>query len=429
MATLQDRAEFGRRCRAAARAARAAPHAPLAAAAAAAGVSGSALSGALRGFRPRGRCASLAAVASESPVAHMQQARRWYPPAVARRLADEAGSFDAGDAVAVAGVAGWRSRTVQDPGVSRAGLAVAACTGSRSDRAGVLRNGVCPAVFVVAMASDPDDEIRAEAAAVVSCPQIVLGALAADYAAVLQVVSNPSTADSVLAAAAVGYLVDSVVDALADNPNLGAAALTVMARHDDCEVRAAAADHERSSPCLLEMLATDNDDEIREFAARNPNCGQTTLARLAHDPVWEVKAAVAANPNTVPDTLRMLAADDDYDVIRNVADHNKCDQSIVAVLADHHQIDARIAAARHRRCSPHTLEVLARDAQWQIRAAVATNGGCAQKLLQRLAADDDFDVRSGVCANPNITPDLLGMLTADEHHTVRICAEEAAAQI
>ena len=338
---------------------------------------------------------------------------------------------------AAAGMAGWRTRGVEDTAASRAVLIAASLTDRRSTRAGVLWNPSCPAAVVAASVSDPDAMIRTAAAAAVSCPQTALGRLTFDSNTdvVLAVVKNPAAGDAVLAAAAADkQLTLAVIDAFAERRDLGAAALGVLARHHDHEARMVSAAHERSAASLLSVLAYDDYNKIREMVAGNVNCHPTTLDRLAEDPA--VRAAVAGNSNTGSDTLLVLASDTDDDVIANVSTHHRCDESVVAVLAARYRSSARTRAssartraAYHRCCDPQTLAVLAKDADWEVRSAVAANSVCGQALLAELAEDDHFSVRCAVCQNPNTAADLLEKLAADENWLVRAYAAAAAESI
>ena len=430
VATFHARTASRDERRAGVRCARSAPVASLEDAAAAAGMSQRALSGALRGFRRRGRCDSIAAVAAESTNHQIRAAvasLRVCPPAVARLT--EPGLAHPAPAAA-AGMAGWSIRGVEDTAASRAVLIAASLTGRRSTMAAVLRNPSCPAAVVAASVSDPDAMIRNAAATAVSCPQTALGRLAFDSNTnvVLAVVKNPAAGDAVLAAAAADkQLALAVIDAFAERHDLGAAALGVLARHYYHEARIVSAAHERSAASLLSMLAYDDDKEVREIVAGNVNCHPTTLDRLAEDPA--ARAAVAGNPNTRSDTLLVLASDTDEAVIANVSTHHRCDKSVVAVLAARYRSDARIRAAYHRCCDPQTLAVLAQDDDQEVRSAVAANSVCGQALLAELAEDEECSVRSAVCQNPNISADLLEKLAADENRLVRAYATAAAESV
>ncbi len=89
----------------------------------------------------------------------------------------------------------------------------------------------------------------------------------------------------------------------------------------------------------LEILAKDEDCYIRARVARNPNASPETLKVLASDEDWVVRCMVAENPNAPLKSLELLATDERYYVRLMVAENPNCNQIIERlVLMTEHQL-------------------------------------------------------------------------------------------
>lgn len=228
-------------------------------------------------------------------------------------------------------------------------------------------------------------------------------------------------------------------EAVAGNPGLTLSLLRELARDPDWWVRATVAEHPAATPNLLCALAGEaHHVVIRENVAAHPHAGVETLRSLARDPEAGVRRAVAGNPGAPPDALAHLAGEPSARVREAVAAHPLTPPGVLRALEEDpnervrglallrrpttgedalrvaHETrrrSVRLAVAAHPNAPGELLETLARDRSAQVRAAAGLHGRLSPAARAALAEDADVGV-AGVAraANPGASPNELAAL-------------------
>lgn len=199
---------------------------------------------------------------------------------------------------------------------------------------------------LLALASHPDEEVRAYVACNIMTPEAALVILAkTDTRLVVQEPlarwrKTPTEALEILASSPdpdvrwsvakhantpVSVLLRYVSDE-SEHPAIRTSAKNNKTLHNYVDqvfphaARHAAAADPRSSIELLEVLADDHEPRIRHEVARNPSTPVEVLAELAKDPESRVRLGVINNPNTPLEVLKRLAWDGTHEVRSDARD-------------------------------------------------------------------------------------------------------------
>lgn len=191
---------------------------------------------------------------------------------------------------------------------------------------GAAMNVQAPGDVLRALAESAVFDVRIAVANNVVTPPDVLKALSADDLPEVrfQVAANPSTPEDALNTMVFDLSLGAQV-ALAQNPAAGAAALDVLSRRNEPEVRRACAAHDNIRPETLGLLAAREIREARNgtltrtLIAARPDTPVDILAELTLDLEVAVRSAVAANPQTPGSALRYLARNDVDQGVRDAA--------------------------------------------------------------------------------------------------------------
>ncbi len=172
-------------------------------------------------------------------------------------------------------------------------------------------------------------------------------------------------------------------------------------------------------PTCEMALAVHPDPDVRAALAGNSRVGVDALALLAADLHDEVRLEVAGNPATPPVILHWLEEDPDPWVRETSRSRTR------RRLAD---LDTVAAASS----VPEALSVLAADPDAEVRAAAARCSRTEAEVLLRLALDRSPDVRSAVAENPRVSTGALLRVAGAPYHRVhnvdsalRACASTA----
>lgn len=256
-------------------------------------------------------------------------------------------------------------------------------------RAEAANNPLCTVEILRDLAADVDSDIRAAAAEHPNCTVEILQMLSTDKEPVVQL----CVAGHIDCPTAIQRQIDSS-----------------LASNKDAIIRSCLASRLTHSEALLATLARDKDDLVREGVARNAECPSKILAVLATDKSAKVRCAVVDNKNCPASVLVRLANDSARSlwgqaaVWGYVVTNPNCPTKALEKVARLDDKYHRRAVANHGNASAALLEALSRDEDRAVRGAVAGSSKCPQRTLLKLAQDEDLQVRCEVAKNPACPP-------------------------
>ncbi|PSB05029.1 hypothetical protein [Merismopedia glauca] len=207
---------------------------------------------------------------------------------------------------------------------------------------------------------------------------------------------------------------DSLIKAVADNPNTPGSVLATLWKNRDewgkkyksCEIwhflDIAIARHPNTPVSLIAELFADNYARgnlfVREALAQNPNTPAQILVKLAQEEHYSVRKGVAKNPNTPRNILESWASESIL---------------IECYLQKNPQLQADIKAAQSLDTEVDRLLELAQSPFSFIRMLVGGNSSTPAIALQTLSRDRKSIVRLFVEQNPQFQIDIQAAESLD----------------
>lgn len=199
------------------------------------------------------------------------------------------------------------------PDVAEATLRALLSSDSVAVRAVLARHVRTPPDLQVALAADPEAQVRAALLERAVVTEEIQHLLVGDIAQEVQdaLVRLPELAQSVmLELLKRPFVGQSLLSELAEHPNVTPTVVNAFAAHLNVQARVLAARHALVVPATLNRLATDPQLEVRQAVVSHPACPPETLHLLAQRP--EHRLAVVHHPSTRADTLEVLVYDAGY---------------------------------------------------------------------------------------------------------------------
>ena len=127
------------------------------------------------------------------------------------------------------------------------------------------------------------------------------------------------------------------------------AALLVLARDEDWDVRLNLASSDRCPPQVMAGMCGDSDDMVRAMLASQRSCPPRVMKRLASDDSARVREHAAQNVSCEPETLDRLCADSELRVAAAAALHKACTEASKQIAVSRHGAAAVDSAMREMR--------------------------------------------------------------------------------
>jgi hypothetical protein len=171
--------------------------------------------------------------------------------------------------------------------------------------------------------------------------------------------------------------------AIARNPSLDAATVTVLAQHADEKVRVAIAGRSDLSTEVVKALATDHSKAVKAALAGSASLTEAAaLLAYCSDGLAAIRAAVASRHGAIPAEARPR------------------------LLADR-SAEVRAGFAGRLDLTPEEQRVLAFDKSAAVRAALSGNHTISASIAETLVADTDREVVTALAANPVMGEDAV----------------------
>jgi len=210
---------------------------------------------------------------------------------------------------------------------------------------------------------------------------------------------------------------------LAEQPNMDAPTLVLLAETLDASVQSIAASHLKTPVEILRKLSLKKDGKINRNLAFNPSTPTDILHGLAHSSDREILRCVARNPNTASEDLAMLAKipaedADSLFLLGRVADNPNTPTETLHDLANSSDEYIRRNVARNPNTSREDL-LMFFNSPYKLHGDLAGNPSTPLEILNDLANSSDTSIRTGVGKNPNASKKILDKLSRDSDEGVR----------
>jgi hypothetical protein len=232
----------------------------------------------------------------------------------------------------------------------------------------------------------------------------------------------------------------SVLVPLTQNPRTPPSTLSVLLRHEDAQVRAAAGRNPNLPPRDVETLLEDNNPEVWRSLASNPSLKFRPQAILATQGDPAVRLELVGNKNLHPELLVALSADPSPLVRYTLASSAKVDDEMLLFWADSDREEiqhaligrgtlsnevwsslllsphasVRNAVRETRKLDPVDLLHLSRRDAEKDREFVAKRKDIAPGIQHELAHDAATGVRVALAGNRSIEPEVAEFLVTGE---------------